>query len=361
MAESTGSPICPVCLEEFTYEGDKCPKLLPCSHTLCYACLGRLKQWGITHIQCPECQAWHNLPPRGVGFQTNRYILYALDLERKITELENKEVQFVLCEVHQKPCVMFCLKKECWKVMCPKCPAQEHQDHNVVSLRECIQESQEMKRMQQGVADIRKSLEKYEAQVTEAKFIIPKKEAEANEAIEKAATELKMMIDKKFMELKRKVRQSCDDELRNLEGICKDINQQIKLGLTIEDDITNRSEKNISKAVQQIIQFKSRISDFQKLARQERRGGKNYRLLQFHKSNNQVQYSSLMGDLVSTSHVISDLRGNVKPDGGKSSSSSTGSARAESRAATESQEFVEYVGPVRSSRGLNGAHRSAPY
>ena len=328
----------------------------PCvMHVLGTLCIGRIfNAQNAKH--CINCHHGESVS------RTNRYILYALDLERKITKLENKEEEFVLCQVHQKPCVMFCLKKECWKILCPKCPAQEHQDHNVASLGDCIQESQEMNRMIQGVADIRKSLEKYEAQVTEAKSIVPRKEAEVNEAIEKAASELKMMIDRKSTELKKKVRQSCDDELRNLEGICNDVNQRIKLGTTIEDDIANRSERNISKAVQQIIQFKNRIFDFQKLARQERRGGKNYRLLNFHKNNNQVQYSSLLGDIVSTSHVISDLHGDVKTDGCKSSSSSTGSVHVESRA-SESQDFDQHAnfGPVRSSRGLNVIFRSAPY
>ena len=126
---------------------------------------------------------------------------------------------------------------------------QEHQNHNVVSLAESIQESEELKRMKQGAAHIRNSLEIYEAHVTEAKRTVCRKEAEANEAIEKAATELKLMIDKHSKQLKRKVRQSCDDELRYLEGICHDVDQQIKLGITIEDDNADLSERNISRGV----------------------------------------------------------------------------------------------------------------
>ena len=361
MAESTDFPICSVCLEGFTHDGDGCPKLLPCSHTLCESCLEKFRRanrWG--PIQCPECRVFHQLPLDGTnGFPTNRYVLHILGLEKKIMVQEKNDVEAILCQVHQKPCVMFCLKKECWKTLCPKCPVQEHQEHNVVSLAECIQESQELKRMKQGVADTRKTLETYEAQVTEARLIVEGKEAEAIEAIEKTATELKLMINKKSAELKKKVRQSCDDELKHLETISDDVIGQTELGTTIEYDIADRSEKNISKGVQQLIQLKNRYFDFQKLARQERREGKNYRLLHFHKNTNQIQYSSLMGDIVSTSHAMSRLRGkeSVSTDGGNSTAPSAGSARPASRP-SESDDFV---GPVRSSRGLSGARRSAPY
>ena len=361
MAESTDYPICSVCLEGFTHDGDGCPKLLPCSHTLCVSCILKLRgasRWGT--IQCPECRVFHQLPLDGTnGFPTNRYVLHILVLAKKTIEQEKTHLDDLLCEVHLKPCVMFCLKKECWMTLCAKCPVQEHHEHNVVSLAECIQESQELIHMKQGVADVRQSLENYEAQVNEARQIFLKKESEANEAIEKTATELKLMIDKTSKELKKKVRQSCDDELEHLDAILDDVNPNIELGRTIEHDIADRSEKNISKGVQQLIQFKRRCFDFQKFARQERRERRTYRLLHFHKNNNQIQYSSLMGDIVSTSHAMSRLRGkeSVSTDGSNSTAPSAGSARTASRT-SESEDFV---GPVRSSRGLNGARRSAPY
>ena len=132
MTEGTSSNECSVCLEEFTKEGDRCPKLLPCGHTLCVSCLGAVSQLislkGL-EIQCPECRVYHVLPPTGPkGFPTNSYILHILDLEKKITEKENENRQTVMCEDHQKPCVMFCLRRECWKTLCLKCPTQEHQE-----------------------------------------------------------------------------------------------------------------------------------------------------------------------------------------------------------------------------------------
>ena len=241
--ENTDFKICSICLEEFTHDGDKCPKLLPCSHTLCIKCLGQLMRRQ-SPIQCPECRKNHKLPPAGPkGFPTNRYVRQILDLEKKITEQKRTCEKASLCQVHRKPCVMFCLRKECWKTLCLKCPVQEHLEHNLVSLDENIQESQELKQMKQSVADTRKSLEAYEAQITEARQLVLGKETQANEAIEKTAAELKLMIDRKTKELKKKVRQSCDDELGHWQAILDEVTPQIELGTTIENDITTISEK----------------------------------------------------------------------------------------------------------------------
>ena len=133
MAENTDFPICSICLEEFTHDGDRCPKLLPCSHTLCVSCLEQIRRanpCNLSPIQCPECRQGHKMPPAGPkGLPINRYVLQILSLEKKIMEQEKTHVKALLCQVHRKPCVMFCLKKECWEALCPKCPLQEHQLH----------------------------------------------------------------------------------------------------------------------------------------------------------------------------------------------------------------------------------------
>ena len=138
MADST---FCSVCFEEYTETGSKCPKLLPWSHTLCNACCWKFSQRKSVqcprlNFQCPECRAFHWVPVS--GFPTNRYALQILDMQRKLIESESKkqvekatidpeQAKHEKCKVHGKPCVMFCLKRECWKALCPKCPVQEHQ------------------------------------------------------------------------------------------------------------------------------------------------------------------------------------------------------------------------------------------
>ena len=83
------------------------------------------------------------------------------------------------------------------------------------------------------------------------------------------------------------------------------VNQQIKLGSKIENDFAHRSEKNVSKGVQQLVQFQSRCYGFKKIAQQKTPGGKEYTLMHFQKNANQVEYSSLLGNIVTTSHAVS--------------------------------------------------------
>ncbi len=62
---------CSVCFEPFARDGEKQPKLLPCTHTLCLWCVGQLVNG--TMLTCPECREDHALPEGGAqGFPTNR-------------------------------------------------------------------------------------------------------------------------------------------------------------------------------------------------------------------------------------------------------------------------------------------------
>ena len=179
MAESTTYLTYPVCLEEFTHDGDKIPKLLPCSHTLCFSCLVKLVRanpWTPSWIKCPECEGFNPLPLVGsANFPTNRHVLNVLDSTKK------KIIVPSICQVHQKT-VMFYLKKECWKTLCQKCATTLNEEHNVASF---VEESRTLNGTNQGLMmDIIKSLETYIHQIREAKQIILQKEAEAQKAIE---------------------------------------------------------------------------------------------------------------------------------------------------------------------------------
>ena len=84
------SSVCPVCFEIYHREGDRCPKLLPCTHTVCVQCLEKLLCKD--RVQCPECRLHHPVPPNGVpAFPTNRYVLENIELtQRKV----NSEGQY---------------------------------------------------------------------------------------------------------------------------------------------------------------------------------------------------------------------------------------------------------------------------
>ena len=114
---------CPVCLENYENEGDRCPKLLSCSHTLCVECLRQLIQQP-RRLRCPECRTPLRKPSNGAsGFPTNRYILQNLDLTERSTRQERErsndnrehlgERQVTNEGIACEPYVQFCLNTNC--------------------------------------------------------------------------------------------------------------------------------------------------------------------------------------------------------------------------------------------------------
>ncbi len=70
---------CVICMEGYRAEGEKRPKLLPCSHTFCLSCLRRLNSLH-GNVRCPECRKVNPVDGAGVeAFATNRYILAHLE------------------------------------------------------------------------------------------------------------------------------------------------------------------------------------------------------------------------------------------------------------------------------------------
>ena len=97
---------CSVCMENYDTEGDRCPKLLPCSHTVCLRCLRQLTRG--RRVQCPVCRKAHQTPHADVAnYPTNRYLLDNLqsaermahmrqaqmEISRRIEQLENEKVE----------------------------------------------------------------------------------------------------------------------------------------------------------------------------------------------------------------------------------------------------------------------------
>ena len=88
---------CCVCLETYQADGARCPKLLPCSHTVCLSCLEQLAGDGYSQIKCPECRTFCPLPQGGAeAFPTNRYVLTNLQLAQRINQLETSQEQPVV-------------------------------------------------------------------------------------------------------------------------------------------------------------------------------------------------------------------------------------------------------------------------
>ena len=155
------SSACPICFEIYT-EGNRCPKLLPCTHTVCVLCLRQLVR--NSQVQCPECRLHHPVPSGSVqAFPTNRYVLENIELAQRNAALEGKEfdaptneptevlspsappddtasefnIQPGTCDMHNEPFIVFCFEEQCNKMLCHTCfIALGHQNHDVVYFEE---------------------------------------------------------------------------------------------------------------------------------------------------------------------------------------------------------------------------------
>ena len=123
---------CQVCFEEFEKEGEHVPRILPCSHTLCHTCIGRLIRRNA--IQCPECREKHEAKNEEQSFPQNKYLL--TQIKRKSTQEQPKAYEFRKCEEHGKELNLFCLDPVCKEPICRTCLRTKHKRHDVIEIEE---------------------------------------------------------------------------------------------------------------------------------------------------------------------------------------------------------------------------------
>ena len=81
MAASIANQLeCSICLEQYVE-----PKILPCFHTFCLACLCQIEPEE-EKIRCPECRTEHNLPIDGAKGFKNNFIVHKLIMSLIIPE-----------------------------------------------------------------------------------------------------------------------------------------------------------------------------------------------------------------------------------------------------------------------------------
>ena len=124
------------------------------------------------------------------------------------------------------------------------------------------------------------------------------------------------------------------------------------------------SEKNISKGVKQLITFQGRCTAFKALTRPERSKWKSYKVVDFQKYDNQVEYSSLMGDIVTKVHRVSRLgvlQCVLLYTEKSSSTQSESHRRASCVPVIQRSTSSTSIGLRRQPRSLDEIHRSLPY
>ena len=104
---------CGVCWEIYEAGGAKCPKLLPCNHTVCVSCLKELQLIDSNgKIRCPFCRKLHKIPREQIEkLPTNQLelnkvtwkknkMIYTLPYSGKIPRIDSG---IGMCQLHDKP------------------------------------------------------------------------------------------------------------------------------------------------------------------------------------------------------------------------------------------------------------------
>ena len=79
---------CAVCYEEFEEDGNHLPRLLPCTHTVCEACIKQLIRYN--RLECPECRAKHDAKNEEKSFPPNKYLLMQIKRSPNVRQGEEE-------------------------------------------------------------------------------------------------------------------------------------------------------------------------------------------------------------------------------------------------------------------------------
>ena len=118
---------CSVCSRGFRAKGDRVPRLLPCSHTVCERCVrGKLlKKYS---LDCPQCGEVHAARNGMESFPSNRYIL--MYIRSKLEKQESRRS----CVEHGREKNLFC--NNCKVPICVLCLKDEHKGHDFGDIQE---------------------------------------------------------------------------------------------------------------------------------------------------------------------------------------------------------------------------------
>ena len=126
---------CTICFEAYGDSEDRVPRLLPCTHTFCSACVERLIR--DNRLVCPQDNQKHKALKGATSFPQNRYIL------RPVKENLGSIDEFETCERHNRLKMMYCKDIGCNRPICQLCMLLNHKTHDVKDIMEVIEEIRE--------------------------------------------------------------------------------------------------------------------------------------------------------------------------------------------------------------------------
>ncbi|XP_035676306.1 tripartite motif-containing protein 3-like [Branchiostoma floridae] len=100
--------VCAICMDTFVR-----PKVLPCQHRFCAACLTSYAA-GRSQFPCPLCQQWVDLPWGGVDALPVDFLVNSLvEAVRESEDAESRKG----CDVHGEAVSLYC--RDCEATVCP--------------------------------------------------------------------------------------------------------------------------------------------------------------------------------------------------------------------------------------------------
>ena len=116
---------CPVCAAEYTVSGDRAAKLLPCTHSVCKACVeNKLFRYFEKTLACPICNEEHVYCEGLESVRENPYIADSL----KTDSLKKDHQDVTVCKSHKRDMNLFCREEKCLKPVCALC-LKDHDGH----------------------------------------------------------------------------------------------------------------------------------------------------------------------------------------------------------------------------------------
>ena len=204
---------CQVCFEEFEEDGDHVPRLLPCTHTVCHMCIGRLIR--NNKLECPECRTKHKATNKEKSFPQNKYNL-TLMKRKTCSEQPAALNEFAKCEDHRQDLNMFCGEPECNKPVCRTCLRTQHRTHHSFPIEE-----HEADVLMRDLKIIKWNLEAKIEMISDAKKYIGKETRSIVEEVRKRKEEFNRYFDQMIKEAEGQNRLEnihIDDELSAMKS-----------------------------------------------------------------------------------------------------------------------------------------------
>ena len=204
---------CQVCFEEFTEDGAHVPRILPCSHTLCHTCVGRLIKG--TWIECPECRMKHEAKKEEKSLPQNKYILVQM---KRTLKLQRDHETPEKCREHGKELNIFCKEPGCQMMICLSCLSRDHKKHDFIEIDEIKKNF--MYILQKDIETATDKLQRKIQSITDANKETTKKIEENIEELKMKKQEMVKQYDKIIKDTEDEIKQvnfTADQDLKTIK------------------------------------------------------------------------------------------------------------------------------------------------